>query len=523
MNLQLSVFVLSCSILAACGGGGGGSSSGSGPVSTTPVSPAPVSPAPVEPAPVQPAPVEPEPAASPMFNKATLTNQVRLTASSHTSAGTDFPLGNGNPNFVGSMGAAVLTYNGYQYAAYYSERDRVAGDDTYAELIIARRTVEPIGDWEESVLQNYRVMSEDTHNRIEMSISEGDGVIHLTFDHHNTRGFNYAKSAEGVADNPANTVWNDTIFTYERALGFSNPSQFSVTYPSFSAFPGGNLILYARHGHANGGHMLLSRYDAENSIWVSSELISSRDGTYNGNESERGLYTAGGMKVSPDGDLHVAWVFREEPVNCNPGTRTGLDCNHGLYYAKSEDEGVTWVNTMGAEVADTSIGDEITVEDAGLEVIPIPTALTPSNVSISSALDPVTGQMHVLIAHKTSATGPTRTHHYYRTADGTWDGGESGFNASNVELRFNGDQMFAFAGRSDADIYYSLRDENFQTWRQIDLPPVNGSPSTISNGYSTWDTTHLSEGTVTVMWHRPAANIGDPAPIDAYKFSLTEE
>jgi len=309
------------------------------------------------------------------------------------------------------MGAAVLTYKGYQYAAYYTERDRVAGDETYSELVVARRTVEPVGDWERSALQNYRVTSEDTHNRIEMSISEGDGVIHLAFDHHNTRGINYASSVSGVADNPANTLWDDTIFTYDRALGLGNENQFVVTYPSFSSFPGGNLILYARHGHANGGQMLLSRYDANTGDWASSDLISSRDGAFNGNESERGLYTADGMKVSPNGDLHVAWVFREEPVNCNPGTRTGLGCNHGLYYAKSEDEGVTWVNTLGTEVADTSIGDEITVEDAGLEVISIPTALTPSNVSISSALDPVTGFMHVLIAHKTSATGPTRIHH----------------------------------------------------------------------------------------------------------------
>ena len=130
--------------------------------------------------------------------------------------------------------------------------------------------------------------------------------------------------------------------------------------------------------------------------------------------------------------------------------------------------------------------------------------------------------MHVLMSHKTTATGPTRIHHYYDTTDGSWAGGESSFNASNVEVVFNGDQMFAFAGRGDAEIYYSLREENFATWRQIDLPPVGGSPTVINNGYSTWDTSRLNEGVVSVMWHRPAPNIGDDAPIDAYTFTLTE-
>ena len=547
MKLKAPLSLLLCTTLVACGGGG--SSPSPTPTETPAPAPSPVetpAPTPVEtpaptPTPVEtpaptppteqtpppepePAPVEtPTPPDATVFTKAALMQQNRLTEESHTSAGTDFPMSNGQPNFVGSMGAAVITYKDYQYAAYYSERDQVSGTDIYGELVIARRNVDPVGSWEYSTLQGYRVMSEDTHNRIEMAISEGDGVIHLSFDHHNTRGINYARSATGVAEHPSNTVWDDSIFTYQRALGLGNPGQFSVTYPALTSFPGGNLILYIRHGHANGGHMLLSRYDANSSQWASSGLISSRDGTYNGNESERGLYTADGMKVSPNGDLHVAWVFREEPVNCNPGTSNGLDCNHGLYYAVSEDEGQTWSNSTGQQIANIPMGDEITVEDTGIEVIPIPTALRPSNVSISSALDPVTGLMHVLIAHKTSATGPTRIHHYFRTEDGSWDGGESSFNASNVELTFNGDQMFAFAGRGDAEIYYSLRSENFETWRQIELPPVNGSPSVINNGYSTWDTSQLSEGRVSVMWHRPAPSIGAPSPIDAYMFSLSAE
>lgn len=510
MKLKLSLSLVFCAVLVACGGGGGAEPE---PIAVIP---------PAAPPPIPPANPPSNTSGSAVFTQATLTSQVRLTEKSHTSAGTDFPMSNGDPNFVGSMGAAVLTYKGYQYAAYYSERDRVSGNDTYAELIIARRSVDPLGDWERSILQDYRVMSEDTHNRIEMAISEGDGVIHLSFDHHNTRGINYARSVVGAADQPSSLVWDDAIFSYQRALGLGNPEQFQVTYPSFSAFAGGNLILYIRHGHANGGQMLLSRYDANSREWASSGLISSRDGVFNGNESERGLYTADGMKVSADGNLHVAWVFREEPVNCNPGTRTGLDCNHGLYYAVSEDEGETWSNSVGTQIANIPMGDEITVEDEGIEVINIPTALRPSNVSISSALDPVTGMMHVLIAHRTSATGPTRIHHYYRTENGSWTGGESSFNASNVELKFNGDQMFAFAGRGDAEIYYSLREDNFETWRQIDMPSIEGSPSVINDGYSTWDTSQLSEGIVSLTWHRPAPNIGAPAPIDAYIISLTE-
>jgi len=62
-----------------------------------------------------------------------------------------------------------------------------------------------------------------------------------------------------------------------------------------------------------------------------------------------------------------------------------------------------------------------------------------------------------------------------------------------------------------------------KTWRQIDLPPVSGSPSVIDQGYSTWDASQLSDGVVSVMWHREADNIGDPTPIDAYTFTLSED
>jgi len=425
------------------------------------------------------------------------------------------------------MGAAGVSYKNYQYSAYYSDRTLGEGDNKYAELIIARRSIEPVGDWEYSKLNNYRVTSEDTHNRINMAISEGDGVIHVTFDHHNTPKINYARTAQGVADNPENIEWNDNVFTYTPDLGIQNlkesldVSRVTVTYPTLTAFPGGNLILYMRNGHANGGAMKVSRYDASENKWVSAKLVSSGEkANYNGNVVERGPYTAGGMRVSPNGDLHVAWVFREEPENCNPGKRTGLDCNHGLYYAFSKDEGQTWYASNGALSADITQNQFLSVEDQNLEVLPIPTALRPSNVSIASAIDLETGMMHVLISHKTSANGPSKIHHYYRSQDGSWKGGVSSFDASDVQIAFRGDQLFAFAGRGDAQIYYASRDSNFEDWTKMTMPEVSGSRSNIGGGYTTWDISLLNQGIATAHWHRQPQRRGDASPIDSYIFNL---
>ncbi len=450
-----------------------------------------------------------------------------LVDKSHTSDGSDRAQ-NGKPLFAGVMGAQAVTYKGYQYVIYYTAKDRGGYGDLFAEVVVARRKVTG-HDWQHATLPVYRLTSDDAHNRQAIEISKGDGAIHISFDHHNLDRINYARTASGVADHPETLDWNDEVFTFQRNLGFPNNAVERVTYPKFYSLESGNVLMYFREGGAAKGEMQLALYDAKNSEWQYIRNISSSDGVYvqnvNGNKepSTRGPYLAGGgPKFDANGRMHISWVFRERPVNCNPGKINGLDCNHGIYYTYSDDEGLTWYNNAGDLVADTRKGEVLSVETPGLEAVHVPTTLRPSNVSHNSVIDTKTGDYHLLLSHKTSPDGPARVHHYVRDTSGNWQKRVSGFSASNVTLTFLGDRLFAFAGRENAEIYYSDRADNFTEWHQVEMPIVDSKFGKIEGGYITWDLSLLNQGVASVIWQHAPGSIGAPSPIYVYDFELGE-
>lgn len=448
-----------------------------------------------------------------------------LVKGSHTSDGSDRAV-KGKPRFAGVLGAQAVTYKGYQYVVYYTAKNRGAPGDYFAEVVVARRKVSN-HDWQYSTLPVYRLTSDDAHNRQTIAISKNDGVIHISFDHHNLDRINYAHTANGVANNPEAVEWNDDIFKFKRNLGFKDDAIDRATYPKFYSLNSGNLLMYFRDGGAATGEMQLARYDANQSKWQFIRRISSRDGVYtnnvNGNTkpTTRGPYLAGGgPKFDQNGRMQMSWLFRERPVNCNPGKKGGSDCNHGIYYAYSDDEGVTWYNNDKKLVVNTDKNEVLSVETAGLEALHIPTTLKPSNVSHNSVVDTKTGDYHLLLSHKTKPKGPVRVHHYVRKTSGEWLKSISSFNASNVSLKFLGDRLFAFAGRANAEIYYADRADNFNQWHKIELPQLTGAFSKIEGGYITWDLSLLNTGKASVIWqHAPKIN-GKPSPIYVYDFEL---
>ena len=451
----------------------------------------------------------------------------QLARLSHGSDGSDRAR-DGKPRFLGPLGARGVTYKGYQYIVYYTGKDRTLPEEEgAAKVIIARRNVEG-GDWERSTLQGYKVTSDDAHNRQSIGIS-GDGVIHIAFDHHNDPVLNYAKTKSGFASNPADVVWDDTVFTYAPNFGQNIlKSGTKVTYPNFNQVPGGGLILYFRHGGSYGGDMQLGRYDAEQSKWTFVRNISNRKGTYKGLETTRGPYTAGGMQVDKDGRLHVAWLFRERPCKgIKPNIHYERFCNHGLYYASSPDEGKTWYHVDGRLIADTSKGESLGIGNVTPEVVDIPKELGPSNVINTSTMDSQNGNMHVLVAHLPSAqSAKDKVYHYIGTPDGIWTSKASSFDASDAKLAIYGDYMFAFTGRSKAAIYYASRKDGFSKWTQIALGSKQKADKlNIEGGYITWDLSRMeADGIASAIWHmRPKSQRhGDASPIYVIDFKVMD-
>ena len=468
--------------------------------------------------------------AAPAF---TQTGESMLADSAHASDGTDFALRrNAPPKFLGPLGAKLTSYKGYQYAIYYTGKDRsLPRDKQSADVIIARRKLADDaggtnGEWQRLTLRNYKVTSEDLHNRAEIAVSEGDGVIHLAFDHHGGKEVHYARTKPGVADHPGDVVWDASVFTYTPNLGITDlPKDIQATYPTFTAFPGGNLILYYRYGGSGNGSMRLTKYDSTTHSWGPLRDISTNEGTYLGVKDVRGPYLSTGMLATKDGVLKMSWVFRER-MGAPAGVPNKRDvyANHGLYFATSPDQGITWFNNAGKLVADTGEGQMIGIDNISPPVVDIPRELGPSNPSNAAAIDEKTGEFHVMIDHGVEpGSAARRVYHYVGHPDGKWTGKASDFSASGVSLQFAGDALYAFGGRNDSDVYVAHRADGFDQWTPLPVVDAKGKSLDLpAGGFATWDLSRLDAGLATLSFQDPPANgkAGDPSPIRVMDFRI---
>ncbi|WP_395339624.1 BNR-4 repeat-containing protein [Ningiella sp. W23] len=461
---------------------------------------------------------------------AKITETSILTLQSHVSDGTG-DMFNGKRRFAGSLGAHGITYNGYQYIVYYEGKNRnLPKSEQFAEVVIARRAVGTLS-WERSVLQHYKIRSEDAHNRSTIGISAEDGTIHIAFDHHNQERLNYARTLPGVANQPEQQIWDNGVFTYTPNLGLDDDVGI-VTYPSLKSVPGGTVVLYYRDGLSYGGDKRLAYYDSKNSKWDWVRELSTRYGSYLGVEDERGPYLAGGIQVAQDKTLMMSWLWRETSLGC-AHRRERVDekmCNQGVYFAKSTDFGQTWQSATGTKIADLTRNEPISIDTIGGPLIPVPHQARPSNVLNRSVIDPVTGQFHLFLSHLEKPYNDIenrKVYHYQIEPDGAWTGSETSFAARSVELALLGNNLYAFSGRNKTEIFVATREDGFSTWQQIpfsldaDVTDILGIED-IVGGYTTWDLSRLAEGKVSALWHQasPDLKLGIATPLTVIDFTL---
>lgn len=77
---------------------------------------------------------------------------------------------------------AITSFRGWQYAVFYSSS---TSDSTPEPLYVhlARRQL-PNGLWDSIVFRDYPQTTDDGHNTVQLGICQGDGTIHLSYDHH---------------------------------------------------------------------------------------------------------------------------------------------------------------------------------------------------------------------------------------------------------------------------------------------------------------------------------------------------
>ena len=295
----------------------------------------------------------------------------------------------------------IVSYQGYQYAAYWN---------TARHVVLARREL-PSGTWSALEFSDYTNSEGDAHNTISIGICPGDGTLHLAFDHHGST-LHYRKSVTGLLGSPG-MAWASTSFSAVTNRLVGSSALTLVTYPRFVTEPDGKKLLFqARIGESGSGNELLWEYDADSHGWASiGEFINGTDASINA--YPHGVsYTRGGTR------LHVSWCWRE---TSNAAT------NHDLFYAYSDDHGRTWNNNAGAGIANSG-SSSITRDSVGIKVWSIGQnrgLINQEHMAVDAS-----GRVHVLLSHLPdaqandsnfdSARTKSQYHHYFRDTAGSW-------------------------------------------------------------------------------------------------------
>lgn len=348
---------------------------------------------------------------------------------------TDSRYGNLYMNSLSFQQDALITYNGYQYAAFYSANRYVA---------VSRREL-PSGTWESFELTDYKQNTNDNHNTISMGISPSDGRIHLSFDHH-TVPINYRISREGIATNPQSFEWNQALFN-NVTNRLDGETVRDVTYPRFITAPDSTLVLIVRTGTSG---------SSDNRIWKYNN-----DGTWkNLGQFIEGDYSEGtctayfhGLRFDNNNRLHAAWCWRE--------TGSG-GMNHDLMYAYSDDYGKKWHDNNGNIVAESG-RQYISQNTASCKIWTIPTntgLINQESMTIDSR-----GRVHVL--SREDVSGKNMQLHYFRDTLGEWHRGNTGIQTKIWDNRSG------IACDAEDNVYAVM-------------PHISIAGASLNSGYSDW-------------------------------------
>lgn len=200
---------------------------------------------------------------------------------------------------------SLVTFKDTQFIAFYNPQRYV---------VLGKRK---IGESKWILKQTqFQGNTTDAHNVISIMV-DGDGVLHMAWDHHN----NPLRYAKGIA--PGSIEMTGKI-------SMTGNEGNSVSYPEFYKLADGSLLFLFRDGGSGNGNLVINRYDIKKRQWttVQRNLISG--------EGKRNAYWQ--TFVDGSGVIHLSWVWRESP---------NVASNHDLAYARSTDGGISWQRSNG--------------------------------------------------------------------------------------------------------------------------------------------------------------------------------
>ncbi|KUJ22481.1 uncharacterized protein LY89DRAFT_704198 [Mollisia scopiformis] len=262
---------------------------------------------------------------------------------------------------------ALTTSNGWQYAAFYT--DKASPDEQNGKCLVnlARRNVlgtkkDELSEWSIMTFDDYEQSVDDGHNTISIGVCKGDGTIHVAFDHH-CNELKFRISHQEIAHKPSKHQWDTSIFskTQNSLPGLEvDDLMKEVTYPGFVNI-GNDLLLTYRIGQAGAGSDILYRYSSSTHqyTYLGQHLTGISNNPYvNGID----------YRLSR---LHISWCYRnfiEFPASAIPDAHkqqagpNGPENNSDFNYAFSDDVGHTWRNSECQLLADLRGSDDKSVE-----------------------------------------------------------------------------------------------------------------------------------------------------------------
>jgi hypothetical protein len=200
---------------------------------------------------------------------------------------------------------SLTTYRDTQFIAFYNGQQ---------QLMVAKRKT-GAGKWKFRTTP-YKGDATDAHRSISI-IADGDGYLHVSWDHHGNR-LNYCKSIS-----PGSLDMTEKI-------PMTGVKEDRVTYPEFYNLPGGDLLFLYRTGQSGNGDLMMNRYHVKNKTW---EQV--QDAFINGGNQRNAYWQC---FVDDAGTIHLSWVWRESGA---------VETNHDMCYARSKDGGKTWEKSTG--------------------------------------------------------------------------------------------------------------------------------------------------------------------------------
>ena len=200
---------------------------------------------------------------------------------------------------------SLVTFRDTQFAAFYDAEKRV---------VLAKRKLGS-SDWIIRQTQ-FHGKPEDAHNVISL-MADGEGFLHLAFDHHNN-SLHYSRSlAPGSLEMSVE-------------MPMTGKEEDELSYPEFYKLPDGNILFFYRDGGSGRGNLIINKYNVKTKQWtrLQDNLISG--------EKKRNAYWQ--TCTDKKGTIHISWVWRESP---------DVSSNHDMCYARSTDGGLSWEKSTG--------------------------------------------------------------------------------------------------------------------------------------------------------------------------------